>query len=224
MTEHVFFDLDHTLWDFERNSETCLKEIYAGRITGRVSYENFVSTFRVINKGLWRQLEAGTITHDELRRTRFRNTLLTLEVPCPEEESLAMNDLFMELLPEQKHLMEGAIEVLEYLRPKYLLHIISNGYLDIQTRKMTGSGILFYFSHIITSDVSGARKPDRKIFDYALKSAGATAERSVYIGDDEIADKTGSENAGLPYIHFDPSASASTPEVIRELTELKNLL
>lgn len=224
MTEHVFFDLDHTLWDFERNSETCLKEIYAGRITGRVPYENFVSTFRVINKGLWRQLETGTITHDELRRTRFKNTLLTLDVPCPEEESLAMNEQFMELLPQQKHLMEGAMEVLEYLRPKYRLHIISNGYLDIQTRKMTGSGIFPYFSRIITSDVSGARKPDSKIFEYALKSAGTTAERSIYIGDDEIADKTGSENAGLPYIHFDPTASASTPEVIRELTELKNFL
>lgn len=224
MTEHVFFDLDHTLWDFERNSETCLQEIHGHSVAGRVSYQAFINTFRVTNKGLWRQLEANTITHDELRKARFRDTLLTLDVPCTEEESLAMNEQFMQLLPVQKHLIEGAIDVLEYLRPKYQLHIISNGYLDIQTRKMTGSGILSYFRHIITSDISGARKPDRKIFDYALRSAGTTAERSVYIGDDEIADKAGSENAGLPFIHFDPSGHAFTPGVIRELTALKNIL
>lgn len=224
MTEHVFFDLDHTLWDFERNSETCLKEIHTCQVAGRVPYEAFVGTFRVINRGLWRQLEANTITHDELRRNRFRNTLRTLEVPCTEEESLAMNEEFMRLLPVQKHLIEGAQEVLEYLRPKYQLHIISNGFLDIQTRKMTESGILSYFDRIITSDISGAKKPDRKIFDYALQSAGTTADRSLYIGDDEIADKTGSENAGLPFIHFDPNGNASSQGVITELTRLKSIL
>ena len=224
MIRHVFFDLDHTLWDFERNSEACLKEIHAHQLAGRVSYEAFVSAFRVINKGLWRQLEANTITHDELRRFRFRNTLLSLEVSCTEAESLAMNEEFMRLLPVQKHLMEGALDVLEYLRPKYQLHIISNGFLDIQTRKMTESGILSYFRHIITSDISGAKKPDRKIFEYALKSAGTMPDSSIYIGDDEIADKTGSANAGLPFIHFDPAGSVSSREVITELTHLKAIL
>ncbi len=224
MIEHVFFDLDHTLWDFERNSETCLKAIHTHQIAGKVPYEAFVGTFRVINRGLWRQLEAYTLTHDELRRTRFRNTLLALDIPCTEEESLAMNDEFMRLLPVQKHLIDGALEVLEYLHPKYQLHIISNGFLDIQTRKMTESGILSYFDQIITSDISGAKKPDIKIFDYALRSAGTTQDRSVYIGDDEIADKTGSENAGLPFIHFDPAGSASSHGVIRELKDLKSIL
>lgn len=224
MTEHIFFDLDHTLWDFERNSETCLKEIYSQQMAGLVSYEAFIQTFRVINKGLWRQLEAHTITHDELRRTRFKNTLLALDQPCSEERSLSMNEQFMQLLPAQKHLMEGTLEVLEYLYPKYPLHIISNGYLDIQTKKMRESGILSYFRHIITSDISGARKPDKKIFDFALKSAGTSAERAVYIGDDEIADKIGSENAGLPFIHFDPAGHTSASGVIRNLTALKNIL
>ncbi|MCD8540519.1 MAG: HAD-IA family hydrolase [Leadbetterella sp.] len=159
-----------------------------------------------------------------MRRTRFRNTLLAVDVPCTEEESLAMNEEFMRLLPIQKHLMEGALEVLEYLRPKYRLHIISNGFLDIQTRKMTESGILSYFEHIITSDISGAKKPDKKIFDYALKSTGALPGRSVYIGDDEIADKAGSQNAGLPYIHYDPNEITPSRGVICKLTELKALL
>lgn len=224
MIRHIFFDLDHTLWDFERNSEACLKEIYAHEVAGKVSYEAFIQTFRVINKSLWRQLETNVVTHDELRRVRFRNTLLTLDVSCTEEESLAMNDRFMQLLPVQRHLVAGTLEILDYLHPKYELHIISNGYLDIQTRKMTQSGLLPYFRHIITSDVSGSRKPDRQIFDFALESAGATPECSVYIGDDEIADKAGSENAGLPFIHFDPAAAGSSAGVIRQLTELKGLL
>lgn len=224
MTRHVFFDLDHTLWDFERNAEVCLKEIYRHQVEGLVPYDAFIATFRVINRALWRQLETNTITHDELRKTRFRNTLLSLEVPCSEEKSLAMNEEFMQLLPLQKHLMEGAREILDYLHPKYELHIISNGFLDIQTRKMTESGILSYFNCIITSDLSGAKKPDKKIFDYALQSVGTAPEHAVYIGDDEIADKTGSENAGLPFIHFDPSARFSSGRVIRELAELKNIL
>lgn len=224
MIRHIFFDLDHTLWDFERNSEACLKEIYTHQVAGLVSYEDFTRTFRVINRGLWRQLEADTITHDELRKTRFSNTLLTLGFPCSEEQSLAMNEEFMQLLPRQKHLMEGALEVLEYLHPKYQLHIISNGYFDIQTRKMTESGILPYFRQIITSDIAGARKPDRKIFDFALKSAGTTSDHAVYIGDDEVADKIGSENAGLPFIHFDPYAPDSCTKVISKLTGLKDIL
>ncbi len=224
MTEHVFFDLDHTLWDFERNSEACLKAIYADQISGQVPYEDFTATFRVINKGLWRQLEANTITHDELRKTRFRNTLQALNVPCSEKTSLALNEQFTRLLPTQTHLIEGTLEILEYLYPRYPLHIISNGYLDIQTRKMKGSDIYHYFRHIITSDICEARKPDPKIFAYALKTAGVSPEKAIYIGDDEIADKTGSKNAGLPYIHFDPHGEVSSRDVITELTSLKNLL
>ena len=224
MIQHIFFDLDHTLWDFERNSEICLREIHTKQIAGLVPYDDFLSTFRVINKILWRKLESNTITHDELRRTRFKDTLLALHVSCSDETSLLLNEHFMELLPAQRHLVEGATEILDYLFPKYPLHIISNGYLAVQTRKMEVSGLLPYFQKIITSDVSGARKPDRKIFDFALQSVGITAREAVYIGDDDIADKTGSLNAGLPFIHLDPGADHLSPSVVQNLTALKDLL
>lgn len=224
MTKHVFFDLDHTLWDFERNSEVCLQEIYQSRLTPFVDYKSFIDTFRVINRGLWRALEMNQITHDELRRVRFGNALKKLGVTCSDEDSLSMNEDFMHLLPQQKHLMNGAIEVLDYLGEKYTLHLISNGYLPIQTKKMQQSGILHYFDQIITSDVADSRKPDKKIFDFALQAAGSTNQNSIYIGDDEIADKEGAFNAEMPFIYYDITATRTSASTINHLLALKELL
>ncbi|ADQ18811.1 HAD superfamily (subfamily IA) hydrolase, TIGR02254 [Leadbetterella byssophila DSM 17132] len=224
MIKHIFFDLDHTLWDFERNSGVCLEEIHANKIKPYLDFETFTGTFRRVNRGLWRDLEQNLITHDELRRRRFKETLETHSVSCTDADSLAMNEEFMRLLPHQTYLMEGALEVLEYLHGKYNLHIISNGYLDIQTRKMTGSGILSYFQEIITSDVADSRKPDPAIFQFALRKANANPENSVYVGDDEIADKEGAKNAGLPFIWFNPEASETNNAVISQLEQLKEIL
>ncbi|MFS0491174.1 YjjG family noncanonical pyrimidine nucleotidase [Leadbetterella byssophila] len=224
MIKHIFFDLDHTLWDFERNSGVCLEEIHVNKIKPYLDFETFTGTFRRVNRGLWRDLEQNLITHDELRRRRFKETLETHSVSCTDADSLAMNEEFMRLLPHQTYLMEGALEVLEYLHGKYNLHIISNGYLDIQTRKMTGSGILSYFQEIITSDVADSRKPDPAIFQFALRKANANPENSVYVGDDEIADKEGAQNAGLPFIWFNPEASETNNAVISQLEQLKEIL
>lgn len=224
MIKHVFFDLDHTLWDFEKNSEVCLKEIYTQHLSDSVSYSSFIDTFRVINKSLWRDLEYDRITHEELRQIRFKKTLQQLGVYCTTEQSLAINEIFIELLPVQKGLMPGTLQTLDYLKTKYLLHIISNGYLDIQTKKMRHSGIIQYFDQIITSDVAKSRKPQRQIFDYALTSAGASIQESIYIGDDEVADKLGAENADFRFIHFDIAAETTTSSQIANLTELIQIL
>jgi putative hydrolase of the HAD superfamily len=224
MIQHVFFDLDHTLWDFERNSEECLKYIYQEHLSDKVLYADFITHFRIINKSLWRDLEFDRITHEELRKTRFSKTFHALQLDCTEEKSLKMNETFMEHLPHQKHLMDGTLEILEYLKPKYDLHIISNGYLDIQTKKMRHSGILNYFSAIVTSDVAQSRKPNRKIFDIALELAGTTRQNSVYIGDDDVADKIGAENAEMPFIYYNIHSTTNTSQEISELSYLKNIL
>lgn len=224
MKEHVFFDLDHTLWDFEQNSEACLQTIHQDILSDKIDFSVFSTTFRRINKGLWRALEQNSITHDALRRRRFKESLEELSVPCTEEASLAMNEEFMRLLPQQTQLMEGTRDVLAYLSEKYRLHIISNGYLDIQTKKMEGSGILPYFTHIITSDVAGSRKPDPKIFDFALGAASTLREHSIYIGDDEIADKEGAEKAGMPFIWYAPHRSEQSSNQIKDLRQLLNIL
>lgn len=224
MIQHVFFDLDHTLWDFERNSEECLKFIYEEHLSTEVLYSDFVNHFRIINKSLWRDLEFDRITHDDLRRTRFGKTLQAIEIECSEEKSLRMNDIFIHHLPNQKHLMEGAIETLDYLSQKYSLHIISNGYLDIQTKKMTHSGIWDYFSAIVTSDVANARKPHREIFDFALEMAQSTRGNSIFIGDDDVADKMGAENAEMPFIYYNINTQTNSNKEISSLSYLKNIL
>lgn len=224
MIQHIFFDLDHTLWDFERNSEECLKEIYASFLDNSIDYDKFIAVFRKENKTLWRHFESNKITHDDIRKKRFSNTLNKLGTPCSESQSLAMNSLFMELLPKQKYLLEGCLETLEYLYPKYKLHIISNGYLEIQTRKMTSSGILAYFTEIITSDVAQTTKPDPLIFNISLDRAQANRSNSIYIGDDEIADKIGAEDAELPFIHYNIKADFNSEKEIKDLLYLKTLL
>lgn len=224
MIQHVFFDLDHTLWDFERNSEECLRYIYDQYLSDDVDYSDFIGHFRIINKSLWRDLELERITHDELRRTRFGKTLKAVNLECSEEDSLKMNEVFMHHLPSQKHLMEGTIETLDYLKAKYELHIISNGYLDIQTKKMGNSGILDYFSAIVTCDVADARKPQKKMFDFALEMVNTTRENSVFIGDDEVADKMGAEAANLPFIHYNIDTTENSNSEISSLLYLKNIL
>lgn len=224
MLEHVFFDLDHTLWDFERNSEVCLLSIHHQYLRERVDYDSFITSFRPVNRSLWRQLESNTITHEVLRTTRFQKALDNINVICSLEESIAMNEMFMELLPSQNHLMPGALDLLNYLKPKYQIHLISNGYLDIQTRKMEGSGIYHFFTEIITSDVAGSRKPDQRIFDRALMLSGANLSKSIYIGDDEIADKAGAQLAGWKFIHYDIKASNNTMDTVNDLRQIRKLL
>jgi putative hydrolase of the HAD superfamily len=224
MKKHVFFDLDHTLWDFEQNSEVCLRTIHQDSLKNQVDFSTFSSTFRRINKGLWRALEQNSISHYELRQRRFKEALEELGISCTVEASLAMNDEFMRLLPQQTLLMDGALDALNYLSQKFQLHIISNGYLDIQTRKMEGSGILRYFTHLITSDIAGSRKPDTKIFDFALDTAKASREDSVYIGDDEIADKEGAEKTGMPFIWYAPQHTEVNHKQISNLRQLLTLL
>lgn len=224
MKEHVFFDLDHTLWDFEQNSEACLRSIHAELLAKEVDFANFSATFRRINKALWRALEQNSITHDELRQRRFKESLEELQLTCTVEASLAMNEEFMRLLPQQTQLMDGSLQVLDYLGGKYQLHIISNGYLDIQTRKMQGSGLLPYFKHIITSDIAGSRKPDPQIFDYALEAAGTHREKAIYIGDDEVADKEGAEKAGMPFIWYAPHREERNNKQINALYQLMEIL
>ena len=224
MIKHVFFDLDHTLWDFESNAEVCLKQIHAVHLENKLTFENFIGTFRVVNRQMWRALESKEITHEELRRLRFQKALEQVNINCSIDHSLQMNDLFLELLPTQNLLMPGASETLVYLAAKYQLHIISNGYYDIQIKKMANSNIDVFFNHIITGDLADARKPDIKIFDFALNKANASRMDSVYIGDDEIADKVGAANAQIPYIHYDIHAKNNTNTEISELVQLKKIL
>jgi putative hydrolase of the HAD superfamily len=172
---YLFFDLDHTLWDFERNSAESLTELYEAFDLQQyiTSPEAFAETFSRVNLKLWDDFDRGRIPHAYIREHRFRMVLEALGVlPLPFMDD--MGEAYLRLLPQKTHLLDGALDLLHYLAQKdYELHIISNGFDHIQARKMQSSGIESFFKEVITNEKAGAKKPDPKIFDYALQSAGA---------------------------------------------------
>jgi putative hydrolase of the HAD superfamily len=228
--KHLFFDLDHTLWDFERNSAECLADIYESfqlKSLNINSLEDFHKEFSIVNKHYWSLLESNQITHHELRQRRFRDTFINLGAEIDENFGLEVNEYFLELLPKKAHLIAGAVELLDYLLPNYELHIISNGWQDIQVNKMKSSEIHHYFGEIITNELAGTRKPDRKIFDYAVARTNANLAESLMIGDNYEADILGAINANMDTVFYNPDEimiSQKPTFEIQKLIELKEIL
>lgn len=228
--KHLFFDLDHTLWDFEKNSAECLADIYEVfkfKDLNISTLNAFQQEFSVVNKHYWSLLESNQITHHELRQRRFRDTLINLGADIDDNFGLEVNEYFLELLPKKAHLIEGAVELLEYLLPNYELHIISNGWQDIQVNKMKSSEIHHYFGEIITNELAGTRKPDRRIFDYAIEITKANLAESLMIGDNYEADILGAISANIDTVFYNPdnipTGQKPTFEV-KKLIELKEIL
>ncbi|HLO45306.1 MAG TPA: YjjG family noncanonical pyrimidine nucleotidase [Leadbetterella sp.] len=225
---HLFFDLDHTLWDFEKNSEICIKQIYEHHraiFPAEVEFDVFFQKFSTINSAMWNQLDLSLITHEYLRTFRFQKVLQALSIEIDESFSLELNQMLLDLLPHQHHLMDDAFDTLEVLAQRgYKMHIISNGYQDIQIKKMKSGGIHHFFDQIITNDIAGARKPEKAIFDFALYKANADVTNSIMIGDNLIADIEGAKNAGLRTIYFNPENDGNDTENISELKYLLEIL
>ncbi len=228
--KHLFFDLDHTLWDFERNSAECLADIYdvfKFKSLNISTLEDFQQEFSIVNKYHWQLLESNQITHEELRRRRFKETLQNLGADVDEDFGLEINEYFLQLLPQKAHLIEGALEILDYLLPKYELHIISNGWQDIQINKMKSAEIHHYFDKIITNELAGTRKPDRRIFDYSIAITNANLAESIMIGDNYEADILGAISANLDTVFYNPEnlPTGQKPTFeINKLVELKVIL
>lgn len=228
--KHLFFDLDHTLWDFEKNSAECLADIYnifKFKDLNISSLDAFQQEFSIVNKHHWSLLEQNLITHEELRRRRFKETLINLGADVDETFGLEINECFLGLLPQKAHLIDGTVELLEYLLPNYELHIISNGWQDIQVNKMKSSEIHHYFGEIITNELAGTRKPDRRIFDYAVEVTNANLTESLMIGDNYEADILGAISANMDTVFYNPDnlPTGQKPTFeIKKLVELKEIL
>lgn len=224
----MFFDLDHTLWDFEKNSEICIRQIFEKHISifpKEIGFDIFFQKFSHINSAMWNQLDLSLITHEYLRTSRFQKVLLALDIEIDEYFSLELNQMLLDLLPHQHHLMDDAFDTLEALATRnYKMHIISNGYHQIQIMKMKSGGIYHFFDQIITNDIAGARKPEKAIFDFALEKANANVNNSIMIGDNLIADIEGAKNAGLRTIYFNPENVGNDSENISELKYLLEIL
>jgi putative hydrolase of the HAD superfamily len=228
--EHVFFDLDRTLWDFETNSEATLKELFAEfSLTEKlgVSDDTFIKEYKRINEIFWEDYRNGVINKEELRYARFE-TAMKFFGHSDRKMASEIGELYIWRSPRKTALVDGSIEVLEYLKPKYRLHIITNGFEEVQHIKMTSSGLDPYFEHQITSESAGAKKPSPLIFQHALDLAGALPENSIMIGDHLEADVQGAMDAGWrAAVLFDPALPRNTEAGfihIHHLSELKELL
>lgn len=224
--QHVFFDLDRTLWDFETNSEATLKELFTEfKLTEKlgVSDDDFIKEYKRINEIFWEDYRNGVIKKEELRYARFEAAMKFFD---HEDTQLAadIGEQYIWRSPRKTALVDGTIEVLEYLLPKYALHIITNGFEEVQHIKMTGSGLDPYFTHQITSEAAGARKPSIQVFEYAQNLTGASAGNSIMIGDHLEADVEGALNAGWKAVFFEPNKPRMNESVFTHILHLRELM
>ncbi len=221
----VFFDLDHTLWDFDKNSELAFDMIFK-EAHPTVSTTAFIEKYVPINQACWQLYQNDKITHHELRYNRLKHSFDAINYSMSDEQIHQMAKDYIEYLPLYNHLFDGTIEILEYLQSKYTLHIITNGFAEVQYKKMTSSAIIQYFKTITNSEMAGVKKPNPIIFDYAVSSAKANKETSLMIGDSLEADVLGAINAGMQAIFFNEKSIQVNQDIkqINHLLELKNYL
>ena len=227
---YLFFDLDHTLWDFDANAKESLKELYLffkleSKAIG--TFEEFYTIYLNHNATLWSRYEKGYITADELKWKRMWRTLLDFQIA---DEKLAkdMSEYFLEILPTKRKVFEYTYEILDYLiQKKYSLHLITNGFEKTQRLKLNSSGLDKYFGEVITSEISNSVKPKKEIFDYALKKIHGRTEESIMIGDSPDADILGARNAGMDSVfvnHVNTLSDAGSTYTIKHLKELETIL
>ena len=222
---HIFFDLDHTIWNFDKNAEETLYElydIYRLNEIGLPSAGLFIETYTRNNHQLWAEYHTGKITKDELRETRFKRTFLELGVH-PDALPLAFEDDYVKLCPTKTNLFPHAHETLRYLQNKYTLHLISNGFKESSELKIGNTDIGRYFQNVIISEIVGVNKPDPAIFEHALNLAGAKKDESLMIGDSLEADVYGALNFGMDAIYFNPFNAPKPDDVPLQITHLKEL-
>lgn len=231
MYQHIFFDLDHTLWDFERNSREALSELFQDfqlvSLAPGLSLEDFLAVYYEVNEELWRLYNQGQIDQLELRHTRFQIVLSKLGVP---KEKIPYRDLaeaYLEITPRKGYLVPYTLEVLEYLKDKYPLHIITNGFADVQDIKLDSSGLSSYFDWVVTSANAGYKKPDKRIFDFALEKTRSQAQDCLMIGDNLETDILGARLSGIDHVFFNPKKNTHTEDIQIEidcLSQLMNIL
>ena len=224
--QHVFFDLDHTLWDFEKNSDLTFQKIFKMNDLS-VDLHSFLEVYRPLNFKFWKLYREEKVTKSELRYGRLKNTFDALNFPISDTLIYLIADQYIEHLADFNHLFDGAIEILDYLNQKYTLHIITNGFEEIQTKKMINSKIYHYFEKVITSESVGVKKPNPKVFKHALEIANANIDQAIMIGDSIEADINGALGVGMKAIHcnFDTSVMPNNLFMsVSSLLEIKKFI
>lgn len=223
--KHIFFDLDRTLWDFDSNSKEALSEIYRRfdlKGLGVKDQDTFIDQYILVNEKMWDAYRKGLLSKAKLRSERFLNTLKLFGV---DETELAneIGDYYILASPRKTGLFPGTKEVLSYLKKKYPLHIITNGFDEVQHLKLAYSGLSSFFEEIITSEYCNAKKPNPKIFHYALEKTGALASESIMIGDDIPVDLHGAKQVGIDTVYFNPNYLTHDEKMTYEVNHLREL-
>ena len=221
----VFFDLDHTLWDFDKNSELAFDKIFKEKHP-TLNTKLFIEIYAPINQACWKLYQVDKISHEELRYKRLKDSLDKLNYFVSDVDIDEMATDYITFLPENNLLFDGAKEVLDYLQPKYKLHIITNGFAEVQYKKLKNSGISNYFHSVTNSEMAGVKKPHPKIFEHALSQIKVPKNNCIMIGDCIEADVQGALNFGMDAIFFNEQ-KVQVPNHIKQinhLTEIKNFL
>lgn len=221
----IFFDLDHTLWDFEKNSALAFEKVLAMNQI-QVDLDVFLKHYVPLNLKYWELYRHEKVSQTELRYGRLKDTFDLINYEISDELIDLISVEYIKYLPESNHLFDGAIAILDYLEPKYNLHIITNGFHEVQAGKMKNSGIEKYFKTITNSEMAGVKKPNPRIFEFALHTANADKQKSIMIGDCIDADVNGALNFGMDAIYFNENNKA-VPSGIKQVThliEIKNYL
>jgi putative hydrolase of the HAD superfamily len=201
--QHLFFDLDHTLWDFDKNSRLAYQRIFE-EYQLHLSIDTFIKIYEPLNLQFWRKYRNNEINKEELRYQRLKTAFDACDFEISDDHINTFADLYIEYLSVNNHLFDGCIELLEHLDGNYELHCITNGFIEIQDKKLINSKLKPFFNTILTAEEAGTKKPDPKIFELAMKRAGATAGNSVMIGDSYEADIMGAHQVGMKTIYFEP--------------------
>lgn len=224
--KHLFFDLDHTIWDFDKNAEETLNELYHAyklRDLGLHSPDRFIEVYTHNNHQLWAEYHVGKITKQKLRETRFSKTFIDLGLSpnlIPEQ----FEDDYVNICPTKTNLFPKAHETLSYLKERYSLHLISNGFKESTELKVSKNGLNQYFENVVISEVVGFNKPDKAIFNHALTLANAGISESIMIGDSLEADIRGAQDYGMKAIYFNPERKEIPEDVDQEIACLSELM
>ncbi|MEM8567164.1 MAG: YjjG family noncanonical pyrimidine nucleotidase [Bacteroidota bacterium] len=221
----VFFDLDHTLWDYDKNSSETLTELYyeyGFDSRKKVSLQGFLNTFNEVNQKLWANYNKGHINREDIRNQRFKKIFKKFGIRH-DPLALDISDEYIKRCPTKTNLMPHALSILDYLEPNYTLCLLTNGFNDVQSVKLSSSGLKTYFKYVITSESSGHRKPSREIFQYSLALTKASAKRTIMIGDNLNADIYGAKRAEIDQVYFNPSKEGHNQPVTHEIDCLSQL-
>lgn len=225
---HLYFDLDNTLIDFRANTRLTFQEIFTrlGLTDGSLDLDRFLAVFERHNDHYWSEYRHGRIGKDSLRIERFVQVFRELGIQRPELPK-QVSDMYLTVQPGKVILFDQVRETLGYLKEKYDLYLLTNGFGDMQLEKLKASGLQPFFSRLFIAELVGFQKPDRRIFEYAVKSVHAHKYECLMTGDDPEADMTGARNAGIDQVFFNPCGKAlpfKPTYEIREISELRTIL